>query len=70
MYRSYSTWRFFKSKLLFLDPEQKKTIQLGQAISFLKFAALPPGTQKKIFDNLKLTGTHFCKLGKSTLDYT
>jgi hypothetical protein len=39
-----------------LDPEQKKTVKLGQAISFLKFANLPPGTQKKIFDNLKLTG--------------
>lgn len=48
--------RFFKSKLMFLDPDGKKSIQLGTAISLLKFAGLPTGTSKKIFDNLKLTG--------------
>lgn len=41
---------------MFLDPEGKKSIPLGQAISLLKFAGLAPGVSKKIFDNLKLTG--------------
>jgi len=31
-------------------------IQTGDALGLLKFAGLPQGTAKKIFDNLKLTG--------------
>lgn len=48
--------RFFNNKLPFLDPDNKKQISLGQAISLLKFSGLPPMMQKKILDNLKLTG--------------
>jgi hypothetical protein len=62
--------RFFESKLAFLDPTNKKSIQLGQAISLLKFSGLPPATQKKILDNLKVTGKVYVYKGKSTLDYT
>ena len=47
------------SKLAFLDPEQKKVIPLGNAISLLKFSGLPPVIQKKILDNLKLTRIFF-----------
>lgn len=48
--------RFFESKLGFLDPNNKKSIQLGQAISLLKFSGESPATQKKILENLKLMG--------------
>ena len=52
-----------------MDPNRKMVIQIGDALGLLKFAALPPGTSKKIFDNLKLTGNNYLNLGKPTIDY-
>ena len=47
---------FFKAKLPYLDPKSKGTIELGTVISFIKYSGLPPNIQKKILDNLKITG--------------
>lgn len=47
---------FFQAKLSYLDPKSKGSIELGTAMSFIKFSGLPPLMQKKILENLKILG--------------
>jgi hypothetical protein len=42
-----------------LDPNNKKFVNTGDALGFIKFARLDSKVVKKILDNLKLTGK-FC----------